>query len=111
MRESALWRSFKKCVPSEAMAVRIENAVSSGVPDVWMTYRKKTIPIELKTDSEVSNKQSDWHRRWHAAGGESWFLIKPDDFLYLIPGSEKPFLARRWRVRDCREAIEKIFNV
>ncbi len=93
------------------MAARIENSIDSGIPDVLMTYVGKTVLIEMKVRKKISKKQIDWARRWAAAGGESWFLIKPcGSLLYLIPGNMPPVLDEKWRVKNCREAIERIFS-
>ncbi len=91
------------------MAARIENSAGSGMPDVLMTYAGKTVLIELKTKKKISKKQIDWARRWAAAGGESWFLIQDGPLLYLMPGNAPPVIDKKWIVKNCREAIGRIY--
>ncbi len=112
MRESTLWIKFSGCVPPGGMAVRIENSVTPDTPDVLMTWRGKTILIELKADGKPSKGQMDWARRWHEAGGESWFLIADKKTLHLVPGNEIKFYMNGYKypVKNCREAIDKIYE-
>jgi hypothetical protein len=111
VRESALWKKFRGCVPPGAMAVRVENSAGEGMPDVLMAYHGMVALIELKTESEISSTQSDWHRRWNEAGGESWFLIQEDKRLYLIPGTSPSGAWSKWLIKDCRQAIDRIFGI
>lgn len=116
MRESALWKSLLKYVPIGGMAVRIENSLNSGMPDVLMTYAGKTLLIELKADLEISKMQADWARRWADSGGTSWFLIAMNNAHYLVPGKQGGWLRSRpdtiykWRVNDIRDALEKMLK-
>jgi len=121
LREAALWRSFSKHIPADAMAVRVENSVDTGMPDTLIAYRKVTVLIELKapasmTDLEITPVQADWARRWSIAGGTSWFLIALNHQVYLAPGVygkrliKNPTEIRRWQVANYAAAIQTILG-
>jgi len=115
-RESALWKVLSKCVPPDAMAVRIENSLDSGMPDVLLTCQGKTALIELKCDLKITSDQMDWARRWHKAGGESWFLIAIGCYFYLVPGSDvgslmkKPATLPFFRFKNLRAALDIVLG-
>lgn len=119
MRESALWKSLRRCLPLDAMAERIENSVGSAMPDVIVAHAGKTFLVELKVEIDgVSRAQADWAKRWAEAGGVSWFLISGKNrALHLVPGSSGVRLIRspdivalNWRVGDMRDAVAKMLK-
>lgn len=116
MRESALWKSLRRCLPPDAMAERLENSVNSGMPDVIVARGGKTFLVELKADLEISRKQADWARRWEIAGGVSWFLIHTGASHYLVPGKlgswmiNHPESLQNWRVEGIRDAVERMLQ-
>jgi hypothetical protein len=65
---------------------RVENRVSSGMPDVHYVSNKGSGWIELKYVSEFPRKgkmkigirkaQKFWHRAYYNHGGKSWILIR-----------------------------------
>ncbi len=91
--ESRLWQLIRPHLPGRAM--RIESWVSSGVPDVYgcCLTDKGLLHYWLELKVVVSGyvvgirpAQIAWHTYHHEDGGNSKFLIRKEDILYLYPG-------------------------
>lgn len=117
IRETALWKSLRRCLPPDAMAERIENSVISAMPDVIVARAGKTFLVELKADlNGVSRAQADWARRWALSGGVSWFLIAAGSDLYLVPGSlgarliSHPDIVFNWHTNGMHDAVARMLK-
>lgn len=105
--ETSLWRWLRDGCRGMSRLIldmnRIENAASSGMPDVEGVYRAAQFWLELKvaprpkkaeTPIDVKHlrpKQVEFlHNRW-LAGGSAWILLRvdarSDKALYLLPGN------------------------
>lgn len=104
MHESSFWRSIKtglqKASNNKIYLQRIEDKLSSGLPDVHFCYKGKTGWIELKQLPEYPIKidtsikiphltihQKQWHKNYYEAQGKSFALIKIKRDSYLFKGS------------------------
>ena len=106
--ESSLWkwlkRAWDKLTARRLHYTRVENAASSGMPDVEGCIDGKQFWLELKVASRPKSaddvvviehlrpKQIEWlHNRW-LVNGRAWLLLRVEggDLLpthhYLIPG-------------------------
>jgi len=104
--EQRLWAAMKsnlkKRHASELWLSRIENSVSSGMPDVVVVskHTAKTSFVELKAtkrplretsrllkNGALRTAQINWHIKAAQFGAESWLLVRDNDLqLYLAPG-------------------------
>lgn len=91
--EKGLWVWLRDGAPRDAVLERIENIVSVGTPDVVGCWRGGSFVCELKSvevrptglvDCELKPEQASFLRRWHAAGGRAFALVKVGDRKYLI---------------------------
>lgn len=98
-RERAFWNRVRPCLSTKVFVRRIENAVMSGEPDVFLLKNGEAIWIELKyaevpvrASSKLLGKgairvdQVNWHLEYAWKGGTSYILIGTDEFDYLLPG-------------------------
>lgn len=106
--EQRLWDLVRGAMGGAWHATRIENRLSSGVPDVHFATQQNTTRdrltgwIELKVAKKparattpvkiphLTNEQVNWHLEHRAHGGQSWLLIEMGEFLYLFPGWRAP---------------------
>lgn len=91
MVEAWLWERVKKGFePLMVHCVRIENAVSSGLPDVNCCYNGKDFWIELKIVREgrvqLRSSQTAWITARSGFGGRVVLLAKSDEDLIMYRG-------------------------
>lgn len=98
-RERAFWNRVRPCLSKKVFVRRIENAVMSGEPDVFLLKDGKAAWVELKyaevpvrASSKLLGKgairtdQINWHLEYAWKGGTSYILIGTDELDYLLPG-------------------------
>lgn len=103
-RESSLWSWLKgaeRAIGPDLRMERVENAVSSGTPDVDGVLMGRHFKAELKTVARPAREstglhikfqpaQPDWIRSWSSAGGRVFVLVQVGSGAmarrYLVPG-------------------------
>ena len=104
-RESSLWATFKGVLPVDAHAVRVENSVEVGTPDVNLCIQYAEPPctgqdfwIELKVQDPPKRKTTKFRcehftmeqRQWLAkriqAGGKAYLLMQASNQYLFIRG-------------------------
>lgn len=104
-RESNLWTAFKAALPASADAVRIEDCVSVGTPDVnlclrddrthlstwegWVELKVATAPKRRTTTFSIAHftrEQRLWLCRRTFAGGNAFLLVQVDRKYLWIRG-------------------------
>lgn len=111
-RETRLWRwlaEARKTHREKLHMTRIENSVSSGMPDVEGCYSSTQFWIELKCEARPKREgtkikprfrpgQVPWIERRVKAGGQAFVLLQVGQGAassrYLVPGNEVAALAR-----------------
>jgi hypothetical protein len=99
-RERKLWHRVHRYLSPKVFAIRIENGVSAGDPDVFMMKGGRVVWIELKFCNVPARKSSmllgkgnlrldqiNWHLNYSNKGGTSYVLIGTNDLDYLLPGA------------------------
>lgn len=90
--EASLWRWLSKSAPEGCVLERVENSVKPGTPDIFGTW-KNSFVLELKNvemsksgivHSELTAEQASFLRRWRAAGGRGYVLIRVNRSHYLV---------------------------
>ena len=103
MSSANLWLALKTRIDNAGgRAVRVENKIGSGMPDVIYTLRGSSGLVELKwaralpanetsrcpVDKEVAHlrRQLNWAERWRWAGGTSFILFQGwREYMLLNP--------------------------
>jgi len=101
--ENALWQALKKRMDAgKAHAVRIEDKLAKGTPDVdycawggeaagWIELKHlDAFPVYHSTSvwlPHYTKEQAIWAFKRDRAGGNSWLLARVGKEVYLFPGS------------------------
>ena len=92
-RENSLWVSFRQALPAGCHAVRVENVVETGTPDVnicltldyWVELKVQEAPKRATTKFRIDHF-TDEQRLWLVdrcrAGGNAFLLVQVG-FVYL----------------------------
>ena len=91
--ESSLWVAFRQALPARCHAVRIENEVEIGTPDVnfcltvdyWVELKVQEAPKRAKTKFKIDHftiEQRQWLVDRCRAGGNAFLLVQVG-FVYL----------------------------
>ena len=91
--ESSLWVAFRQALPADCHAVRIENVVEVGTPDVnicltvdyWIELKVQEAPKRRKTKFKIEHftmEQRQWLVDRCRAGGNAFLLVQVG-FIYL----------------------------
>lgn len=97
-REANLWASFKEALPSDAHAVRIENQVEVGTPDVNLCFNGFDGWVELKVQEAPKRATTTFRcehftmeqRLWLVdrcrAGGRAYLLLQSGSHYLWLRG-------------------------
>jgi hypothetical protein len=98
--EANFWNTLRTSLPKDGFAMRLENKVGLGTPDVYCMLGGLPFWLELKVNqtiaTRVSKYQVAWHTLHYARGGLSFFLVKDprSHQIYLVSGSSALELAQ-----------------
>lgn len=98
--EANFWNTLRTSLPKDGFAMRLENKVGLGTPDVYCMLGGLPFWLELKLSDvnriHISKYQVAWHTLHYARGGLSFFLVKDprSHQIYLVSGSSALDLAR-----------------
>jgi hypothetical protein len=101
-RENRLWGWLRKADGTpRLMMERVENAITSGTPDVTGCFEGSHFWIELKSAPRpkrpttpvrfpTRTAQVEWHEDWWKAGCSCWWLVQVGHghsrAIYMLPG-------------------------
>lgn len=95
--EQRLWDSFRRAKPRGVWAVRVENIVDDGMPDVWIA---PGVWVELKVPTSkikaiekgcMRNSQRNWMMAAAATRTPAYVLARsPAAGIVLVPAAEVP---------------------
>ena len=88
--EAKLWATARNKLPG--YWIRLEDALSPGIPDCVGIVNNRTVFLELKRQSvwskshslQLSDFQIAWHEVWAKKGGESYILAQVDTDVFLL---------------------------
>lgn len=102
LKEQKLWDTMRRNAPKHLVMERMENAVGSGMPDVFVFWPLgKQVWVELKAPKRpkrqstplmgekegLRQSQKNWIKRHANMGFDAWILIRDDSGeLFLIHG-------------------------
>jgi len=97
--EKNLWLRVKKNLPHDCYAIRIENRMDGGVPDVHIIWNGLPFWIELKLTKankiRLSPNQIAWNTKYSLNNGLAYILVQRlgEGSLFLFRGEDARELA------------------
>jgi len=115
MSEASLWTLLRTNLP--ITMYRVENKVSSGMPDIhyvgnnfsgWIELKYiKDLPVKGKINIGLSRSQHLWHSSYNGYGGKSWIIVRIGRFaLLLFNGKYASKIVKRPNYSDLEKCIQ-----
>jgi len=115
MSEASLWTFLRENLL--ITMYRVENRVSSGMPDIhyignnfsgWIELKYiEKLPAKGKINIGLRNSQSLWHSSYNVSGGKSWIIVRVGrSALLLFNGKYASKIAKRPNYSDLEKFIQ-----
>lgn len=117
LKEQKLWDTMRRNAPRCLKMERMENAVGSGMPDVFCRFKVGQTWVELKApirpkrastplmgDKEgLRQSQKNWLMEHHQLGLDAWILIRDDKSAVFLVHCSCADEVNDWTANDLIE--------